>query len=110
METHSSIRAEQPRPSEEHLKHFYLTCFSAAKCQDVTPLSHQPERWDNLLQPLLSWERAAELHRCLMSAQLPPAAIPMGKWPLAGTGGTSCNGIKAWELFIVVPTQPLGLG
>lgn len=43
---------------------FYLTCFSAAKRQDVTPLSHQPEQWDKLLQPLLSWERAAELHRC----------------------------------------------
>lgn len=41
-----------------------------------------------------------------MSAQLPPAAIPMGKWSLPGTGGSRCNDTKTWKLFIVVPTQP----
>lgn len=82
METHSSIHAEQPRPSEEHLKHFYLTCFSAAKCQDVTPVSHQPEQWDNLLQPLLSWERAAELHRCFHVSSAATCSYSHGKTAL----------------------------
>jgi len=44
-----------------------------------------------------------------MSAQLPPAAIPVGKWPLAGMGCRSCSDTKAGKLFIMVATTLPGV-